>query len=76
MFYPVVEEYVMHNRQRELAKELELKRMLRNSLESNFDTGSYLLAKAGGRLRNLARFFKVDTSPSIDDEMSLDCVTS
>ena len=55
MFYPVVEEYAMQNRQRELAKDLEIRRQMRNSLESKSDDGPHFFAEAGGRLRNLVR---------------------
>ncbi len=75
MFYPAVEEYVMQNRQRELAKDLEIRRQMRNSLESKSDDGPHFFAEAGGRLRNLVRLFKMDTNASFYSETPLDCVT-
>ena len=74
MFYPVAEEYVMQNRQRELAKDLELKRNLRNSFESKSDKGLHFFADIGDLLRNLVRVFRADTNVTIEDEMPLDCV--
>ena len=74
MFYPAVEEYVMQNRQRELAKNLKLRRQFRDALESKSGHESYFLAKVSDRLRNLVRFSKADTSASFDDETTLDCV--
>jgi hypothetical protein len=74
MFYLAVEEYVMQNRQRELGKELELKRLLRDSLESRSGNGLHFLAEVGDRLRNLVHVFKVGTPASLDDETLLDCV--
>ena len=75
MFYPAVEEYVVQNRQRELAKDLELKRKLRNSLESKSDHGSHFLAEVGDQLRNLARIFIANTQtiPGLD-ETTQDCI--
>ena len=75
MFYPAVEEYVMQHRQHELVKELELKQKLRNSFESNSDDGPHFLTEASGRLRNMVRIFKADTSALFDSETSLECVT-
>lgn len=74
MFYLTVEEYMMKNRQRELMKELELKRQLRDSLENKPDNGSYFRTKAGDWLRNLASVFRADASGSIDNKASLNCV--
>ena len=56
MFYPAVEQYVMQNRQRELAKNLKLRRQFRDSLESKSGNESHFLAEVSDRLRNLVRF--------------------
>ena len=74
MFYLAVEEFVLQNRQRELAKELELKRQLRDSLESKSDNWLHFLAEIGDRLRNLGGVFEAGTSMKIEDETPLDCV--
>ena len=74
MFYLAVEEYTMQNRQRELAQELELKRQLYNSPESQSNFGLHLLAEAGRRLRSLELVFKADPRSSSDNETALDCV--
>ena len=59
MFYLAVEEYTMQNRQRRLAKDLKLRRQLRDSLESKSDKESYFLVEVSDRLRNLVRAFRV-----------------
>ncbi|MGW8180783.1 MAG: hypothetical protein ACWGQW_18785, partial [bacterium] len=53
MFYQAVEEYVMHDRQRELAKELGLRRRLQGSSQSTTVTGTHFLANVAVQLRNL-----------------------
>ena len=53
MFYQAVEEYVMHDRQRGLAKELGLRRRFQGSSRSTTVTGSHFLANVAGQLRNL-----------------------
>jgi hypothetical protein len=74
MFYQAVEEYMMQNRQRELGKELELKRLLRDSLESKSNKGQHFLAEVADRLRIPVHVFKVGTGVAFDDETLLDCI--
>ena len=74
MFYLTAEEYVMKNRRRKLAQQLELKRQLYHSPVSKSDFQLQFFAEASGRLRDLLRVFKADASASFDKETSLDCV--
>jgi len=74
VFYPVVEEYLMQNRQHELPQELELKRQLRDSLKSKSDKRLRFFAITSDLLRNLVRVFRAETAVTFEDETSLDCV--
>jgi len=74
MFYQVVEEYTMQNRQHELAKDLKLRRQLRDSLESKSCNGLNSFAKIGDLMRDLVHVFKAGIIVSIGDETPRDCV--
>lgn len=69
MYYLAAEEYLIHNRQRELAKELGLRRRLLGTSESTTDAGSHFRPKVADQLRNL-----VCRSESGAGSL-LDCVT-
>jgi len=76
MFYPAVEEYVMQNRQRELAKDLKLRRQLADSRDSLSDNVGYLFAGVTVQLRNLLRTFRMRSQVS-QGQIALprDCAT-
>jgi hypothetical protein len=74
MFYLAVEEYVMRNRQRELAKELEIKRQLHDSLDSKPDNGLHLHTRAVAWLRSPESVFEASASKPVDDKTSIHCV--
>ena len=59
MFYLVVEEYMIKNRQRELAKDLKLRGQLADSPDSLSDNVGYLTAGVTVQLRNLLRTFRM-----------------
>ena len=64
MFYLVVEEYMIKNRQRELAKDLKLRRQLVDSPDSLSDNVGYLIAGVSDQLRNLLRAFRMRSQVS------------
>ena len=53
MFYQAVEEYVLHSRQRRLAKGLGLQRQLQGSSRRTTVTGLQILVEAVDQLRSL-----------------------
>ena len=59
MFHLMVEEYTMQNLQRELAKDLKLRRQLADSRDSLSDNEGYLIARVTVQLRNLPRTFRI-----------------
>jgi len=76
MFYLMVEEYMMQNRQRELAKDLKLRRQLADSRDSLSDNVGYLTAGVTVQLRNLLRTFRMRSQVS-QGQIALprDCAT-
>lgn len=76
MFYLMVEEYMMQNRQRELAKDLKLRRQLADSRDSLSDNVGYLFAGVTDQLRNLLRTFRMRSQVS-QGQIALprDCAT-
>jgi len=76
MFYLMVEEYMMQNRQRELAKDLKLRRQLADSRDSLSDNVGYLFAGVTVQLRNLLRTFRMRSQVS-QGQIALprDCAT-
>jgi hypothetical protein len=76
MFYLMVEEYMMQNRQHELAKDLKLRRQLADSPDSLSDNVGYLIAGVTDQLRNLLRTFRMRSQVS-QGQIALprDCAT-
>lgn len=76
MFYLMVEEYMMQNRQRELAKDLKLRRQLADSPDSLSDNVGYLFAGVTDQLRNLLRTFRMRSQvPQGQIALPRDCAT-
>jgi hypothetical protein len=76
MFYLMVEEYMMQNRQHELAKDLKLRRQLADSPASLSGNVGYLIAGVTDQLRNLLRTFRMRSQVS-QGQIALprDCAT-
>ena len=76
MFYLMVEEYLMQNRQYELAKDLKLRRQLADSRDSLSDNVGYLIARVTVQLRNLLHDFSMRSQVS-QGQIALprDCAT-